>query len=56
MATASKFERIYPFFVVKNLAASINFYTQKLGFETDLLIPEEDPFLGSCLVITCGFF
>ena len=39
-------EGIYPFFIVENLAASIAFYNQKLGFETDLLIPEEDPFFG----------
>ncbi len=39
-------EGIYPFFIVENLAASIAFYNQKLGFETDLLVPEEDPFFG----------
>ena len=43
MAKATKLERIHPFFIVKNLTESINFYNQKLGFETDLLIPEEGP-------------
>ena len=46
MATSATLEKIYPFFIVDNLAASIDFYNQKLGFETDLLIPEEDPFFG----------
>ena len=32
------------FSLSKNLADAIDFYNQKLGFETDLLIPEEDPF------------
>ena len=44
MAKDTMLERIYPFFIVKDLAASIEFYNQKLGFETDLLIPEDDPF------------
>ena len=39
-------DRIYPFFIVENLATSIAFYNQKLGFETDLFVPEEDPFFG----------
>ena len=39
-------ERIYPFFIVDNLAESIEFYNQKLGFKTDLLVPEDDPFFG----------
>ena len=46
MANNATLERIHPFFIVKNLAESINFYNQKLGFETDLLIPEEDPFFA----------
>ncbi len=46
MTNNTTLEKIHPFFIVKNLAASIDFYTQKLGFETDLLIPEEDPFFG----------
>ena len=46
MATDSILKEIAPFFIVKNLTVSIDFYNQKLGFETDLLIPEDDPFFG----------
>ena len=46
MANNATLERISPFFIVKNLAESIDFYNQKLGFETDLLIPEDDPFFA----------
>ena len=46
MATDSILKEIAPFFIVKNLAVSIDFYNQKLGFETDLVVPEEDPFFG----------
>ena len=46
MPNNATLERIYPFFIVKNLAKSIDFYNQKLGFETDLLIPEDDPFFA----------
>ena len=46
MATDSILKEIAPFFIVKNLTGSIDFYNQKLGFETDLLIPEEDPFFA----------
>ena len=46
MAMDSILKEIAPFFIVKNLAESIDFYNQKLGFETDLLVPEDDPFFG----------
>ena len=46
MANNTTLEKIYPFFIVKSLAESIDFYNQKLGFETDMLVPEEDPFFG----------
>ena len=46
MTTDSILKEIAPFFIVKNLTVSIDFYNQKLGFETDLLIPEEDPFFA----------
>ena len=46
MANNTTLEEIAPFFIVKNLATSIDFYNQKLGFETDILVPEEDPFFG----------
>lgn len=32
------------FFVVDNLAESIEFSNSKLGFKTDLLVNEDDPF------------
>lgn len=46
MRKKTTLERIHPFFIVDDLAASIDFYNQKLGFETDLLIPEDDPFFA----------
>ena len=46
MAKDSTLESIAPFFIVKNLAASLDFYNQKLGFKTDLVVPEDDPFFG----------
>ncbi len=46
MTSNSTLERIYPFFIVDNLAESIAFYNQKLGFQTDLLVPDDDPFFG----------
>ena len=46
MAKDTTLEEIATFFIVKNLAASIDFYNQKLGFETDLVVPEDDPFFG----------
>ena len=39
-------ERIYPFFIVDNLAESIDFYESKLGFQIDLLVPENDPYFA----------
>ncbi len=35
MANNVTLERIYSFFIARNLAESIEFYNQKLGFETD---------------------
>ncbi len=46
MAKGTKLERIYPFFTMDDLAESVDFYNQKLGFETDLLIPDNDPFFA----------
>ena len=46
MAANSTLGAIAPFFIVKTIAESIEFYNRKLGFGTDLLIPEEDPFFG----------
>ena len=42
----SKLEGIAPFFIVKNLVASIDFYNQKLGFKTDIMLPKDSPFFG----------
>ena len=46
MATDPILKEIAPFFILENLAASIDFYNQKLGFKTDLLVPEDDPFIA----------
>lgn len=46
MSNVPLLERISPFFIVANLAESIEFYNEKLGFQTDLLVPEDDPFFG----------
>lgn len=46
MSNVPLLERISPFFIVDNLAESIEFYNEKLGFQTDLLVPEDDPFFG----------
>ena len=46
MSTGSTLERIYPFFVVKDLTESIRFYTERLGFEIDLLHPADAPFFA----------
>ena len=46
MTNDTTLEKIYPFFIVDNLAASIDFYNSKLGFQTDLLVPEDDPYFG----------
>ena len=43
MSTDLTLEEIAPFFIVKNLATSIDFYNQKLGFETDLAYPRRRP-------------
>ena len=46
MSENATLERISPFFIVKDLTESIDFYNQKLGFQTDILVPKEDPFFG----------
>lgn len=35
-----------PFLIVADLAASLAFYTERLGFETRMRLPEEAPFFG----------
>ena len=46
MAPGSTLDTVSPFFIVKNLAEAVDFYNSKLGFATELLIPEEDPFFA----------
>ncbi len=37
---------INPFFIVKNLQASIAYYIERLGFQLDFQGPDDDPFYG----------
>lgn len=37
---------ISPFFIVKNTAAALSFYSDSLGFEVTYQEPEQDPFFG----------
>ena len=37
---------IAPLFIVEDVRTSMEYYTTHLGFETRLLIPEEDPFFA----------
>jgi catechol 2,3-dioxygenase-like lactoylglutathione lyase family enzyme len=37
---------IAPFFIVKNLAAALAFYRDRLGFEVTCQLPADDPFFG----------
>jgi catechol 2,3-dioxygenase-like lactoylglutathione lyase family enzyme len=37
---------ISPFFIVKNTAAALSFYSDSLGFEITYKQPEQDPFFG----------
>lgn len=39
-------ELINPFFIVKNLQASISYYIERLGFRLDFQGPAGDPFYG----------
>lgn len=38
---------ISPFFIVKDLQASIAFYIDRLGFELDFQGPDEDPYCAT---------
>ena len=46
MAADATLASISPFFIVDDLAKSAEFYTTKLGFAVDLMIPEDDPFFA----------
>jgi catechol 2,3-dioxygenase-like lactoylglutathione lyase family enzyme len=35
---------IFPFFIVENLATSVSFYTDKLGFEVRYISPDDGPY------------
>jgi catechol 2,3-dioxygenase-like lactoylglutathione lyase family enzyme len=37
---------INPFFIVKDLQASISYYVERLGFQLDFQGPDEDPYYG----------
>jgi catechol 2,3-dioxygenase-like lactoylglutathione lyase family enzyme len=37
---------INPFFIVKDLQASIGYYIERLGFQLDFQGPDEDPYYG----------
>lgn len=37
---------IAPFFIVSNVPRAIEFYEERLGFETRFLAPEEEPFFA----------
>jgi catechol 2,3-dioxygenase-like lactoylglutathione lyase family enzyme len=39
-------ELINPFFIVKNLQASVAYYTERLGFQLDYQGPADNPFYG----------
>lgn len=44
--TSSQIKSISPFFIVGNLAESLDYYNTKLGFATDFVVPEDDPFFA----------
>jgi catechol 2,3-dioxygenase-like lactoylglutathione lyase family enzyme len=45
-STLSPLRSISPLFIVGNLAESVAFYRERLGFEVALLLPEEEPFFA----------
>ncbi|MEM9173727.1 MAG: VOC family protein [Myxococcota bacterium] len=44
--TAEALGSVSPFFVVTDLAATLRFYEERLGFETRMRAPEKDPFFA----------
>lgn len=44
--TRSSTEAISPFFIVSNVAQTITFYRDKLGFETRFQQPDQNPFFA----------
>jgi catechol 2,3-dioxygenase-like lactoylglutathione lyase family enzyme len=45
--TAARIGGASPFFIVSNVAQTIAFYRDKLGFEAHYLEPPDDPFFGA---------
>src|SRR5205085_267302 len=43
-ATTRNLVSISPFFIVKDLQASIRYYVERLGFQLDFQGPEDDPY------------
>lgn len=46
-STNRNLESISPFFIVKDLQASISYYIERLGFQLDFQGPEGDPYYAS---------
>jgi catechol 2,3-dioxygenase-like lactoylglutathione lyase family enzyme len=46
VATQAAMQSISPFFIVRNLQETIDFYRDCLGFETTFLGPEPDPYFA----------
>ena len=45
-ATQSRLGYIAPFFIVRDLMASVDFYRDRLGFELSFLGPDDDPYFA----------
>ena len=37
---------VSPFFIVRDLRSAVDYYCQKLGFQSTLEVPEDDPFFA----------
>ena len=46
MANGAPLDTISPFFIVADLTKAVEYYNEKLGFKTDLLVPDKKPFFG----------
>ncbi len=46
MVAGSTLDTVSPFFIVGNLVEAVDFYTSKLGFVTEWLVPQEGPFFA----------
>jgi catechol 2,3-dioxygenase-like lactoylglutathione lyase family enzyme len=57
--TRAAINGISPFFIVRNVAAAVAFYRDKLGFEVSYQEPKDDPFFaivcrGGAMLMTDG--